>query len=72
MSKAMLNIYVRTFRRRMDTGETFQEILASYPRLTDDQAQEIKDALEAQVMMTLPDETENTTNAQQGVIKHEF
>ncbi len=46
MSKAMLNIYVRTFRRRMDTGETFEEILASYPRLTDEQAQEIKDALE--------------------------
>ena len=46
MSKAMVNIYVRTFRRRMDTGETFDEILASYPRLTDEQAQEIKDALE--------------------------
>ena len=48
MSKAMLNIYVRTFRRRMDAGETFDEILASYPRLTDEQAQEIKDALEEQ------------------------
>ena len=46
MSKAMLNIYVRTFRRRMDAGETFEEILASYPRLTDEQAQEIKGALE--------------------------
>ena len=46
MSKAMLNIYLRTFRRRMDTGETFEEILASYPRLTDEQAQEIKDALD--------------------------
>ena len=46
MSKAMLNIYVRTFRRRMEAGKTFDEILASYPRLTDEQAQEIKDALE--------------------------
>ena len=46
MSKAMLNIYVRTFRRRMGFGETFDEILASYPRLADEQAQEIKDALE--------------------------
>ena len=46
MSKAMLNIYVRTFRRRMDARETFDEILASYPRLTDEQAHEIKDALE--------------------------
>lgn len=45
MSKAMLNIYVRTFKRRMDAGETFEEILASYPRLTDEQVKEIKDAL---------------------------
>ena len=43
MSRAMLNIYVRNFRRRMEAGETFEEILASYPRLTDEQAQEIKD-----------------------------
>ena len=46
MSRAMLNIYVRTFKRRMDAGETFEEILASYPRLTDEQAKEIKGALE--------------------------
>lgn len=43
MSKAMLNIYVRTFKRRMEAGETFDEILTDYPRLTDEQAQEIKD-----------------------------
>ena len=46
MSKAMLNIYVRTFRRRMDAGETFEEILASYPRLTDEQSKEIKAELD--------------------------
>lgn len=45
MSKAMLNIYVRTFTRRMKDGETFEEIRASYPRLTDTQVREIKDAL---------------------------
>ena len=45
MSKAMLNIYIRTFKRRMESGETFEEILESYPRLTDEQAQEIKDAI---------------------------
>ena len=45
MSKAMLNIYVRTFRRRMEAGETFDEIRASYPRLTDTQVQEIEDAI---------------------------
>ena len=46
MSKAMVNIYVRTFRRRMDEGETFEEILASYTRLTDEQAKEIKAELD--------------------------
>ena len=46
MSRAMLNIYVRTFRRRMEAGETFEEILASYTRLTDEQVQEIKDELD--------------------------
>lgn len=45
MSKAMLNIYVRTFRRRMEAGETFDEIGESYPRLTDAQVQEIEDAI---------------------------
>lgn len=43
MSKAMLNIFVRTFKSRMKAGETFEEIRASYPRLTDEQAQEIRD-----------------------------
>ena len=45
MSKAMLNIYVRTFRRRMEAGETFEEILASYPRLTEEQAEKIRNEL---------------------------
>lgn len=45
MSKAMLNIYVRTFRRRMEAGETFEEIRASYPRLTDEQTQMIRDSI---------------------------
>lgn len=45
MSKAMLNIYARTFKRRMDAGETFDEVRASFPRLTDAQVEEIKDAL---------------------------
>ena len=45
MSKAMLNIYVRTFRRRMDAGETFEEILASYPKLTYEQKQMIEEKI---------------------------
>ena len=45
MSKAMLNIYVRTVRRRMVNGETLEEIMNSYPKLTDVQKQMITDAL---------------------------
>lgn len=45
MSKAILNIYVRTFKRRMESGETFEEILESYPKLTNTQQQMIKDAI---------------------------
>lgn len=46
MSKAMLNIFVRTFKSRMKAGETFDEVLVSYPRLTDKQAQMIKDQID--------------------------
>ena len=45
MSKAMLNIYVRTFRRRMDAGETFDEIVAEYPKLTATEIAELKEAI---------------------------
>ena len=45
MSKAMLNIYARTFKRRMDAGETFDEVRASFPRLTDVQVKEVMDAM---------------------------
>lgn len=45
MSKAMLNIYVRTVTRRMETGEELEDILASYSKLTDSQKQMICDAL---------------------------
>lgn len=45
MSKAMLNIYVRTVKRRMESGEDLEDILASYPKLADVQKQKIRDAL---------------------------
>lgn len=45
MSKAMLNIYLRTFKRRMDAGETFGDVFASYPRLSDAQKQQIMDEI---------------------------
>lgn len=42
MINAMLNIYVRTFKRRMAAGETFEEVLESYPRLSPEAAEAIK------------------------------
>ena len=45
MSKAMLNIFVRTFKSRMKAGETFDEIRASYPKLTDEQKQMIEERI---------------------------
>ena len=45
MSKSMLKIYTRVFKRRMDAGESFEEIVADYPKLTQDEIAEIKKAL---------------------------
>lgn len=45
MSKAMLNIYVRTVKRRMDAGELLDDILASYPKLTYEQKQMIEERI---------------------------
>ena len=45
MSKSMLKIYTRVFKRRMDAGDSFEEIVADYPKLTQDEIAEIKKAL---------------------------
>lgn len=45
MSKSMLKIYTRVFRRRMDAGETFEEIVEDYPKLTDQEIADLKEAL---------------------------
>lgn len=41
----MLKIYVRVFERRLKAGESFEEIVMDYPRLTDQEINEIKEAL---------------------------
>ena len=46
MSKAMLNIYVRTFKRRMDAGEAFDDILADYPKLSSQEVHQIRVAID--------------------------
>lgn len=45
MTKAQLNLMVRVFKRRMDQGETFDEILEDYPKLTEKDIKQLKDAL---------------------------
>ncbi len=45
MSKAVKNIIIRVVKNRMAAGETFEEIIKSYPRLTKDEIKEIKEEL---------------------------
>lgn len=45
MSNAMLNIYVRTVSRRMEAGEPLDDILSSYPKLTDEQKKQIRNEI---------------------------
>lgn len=45
MSTAMLNIFVRTVKRRMEKGEDLEEILASYTKLSDEDKEEIRQAV---------------------------
>ena len=45
MSKVVKNIMLRVIRRRMAEGESVEEILADYPKLTEDEKSELKEAL---------------------------
>ena len=46
MSTAMLNIFIRTVKRRMENGELLDEILASYTKLTDEEKDAIRRGVE--------------------------
>ena len=37
MSDAKLKLMVNVFRRRIEAGETFEEVAESYPKLTDEE-----------------------------------
>ena len=37
MSNAKLKLMVNVFRRRIEAGETFEEVAKSYPKLTDEE-----------------------------------
>ena len=45
MSTAMLNIFVRTVKRRMENGEELEEILDSYPKLLESEKEQIREAI---------------------------
>ena len=45
MSNAVKNIIVRVVKKRMDAGETFDDIILSYPRLTPEEIEEIRESL---------------------------
>lgn len=43
--KTALKIASRTIKRRLDAGETWEEVVRDYPRLTDAELEEIKQEL---------------------------
>ena len=45
MSKVVKNIMLRVIRKRMAEGEMVEEILADYPKLTEEEKQELTEAL---------------------------
>lgn len=45
MSNAAKNIMVRVIKRRMVCGENLEDILESYPKLTKEEKQELREAV---------------------------
>ena len=45
MSNAKLKLMVSVFARGMAAGETFDEVAADYPKLTDEDLEQIRNAL---------------------------
>ena len=45
MNKALKNIMLRVIRNRMAAGETVDDILADYPKLTEEEKAELKEAV---------------------------
>ena len=45
MNKAVKNIMLRVIRNRMAAGETVDDILADYPKLTEEEKAELKEAV---------------------------
>lgn len=45
MSKAIRNIMVRVIKSRMEAGESIEDILMDYPKLTDEEKDELTGAV---------------------------
>lgn len=45
MSKAVKMIMIRVISKRMGAGETVEDILADYPKLTDAEKDELREAV---------------------------
>ena len=45
MNKAVKNIMLRVIRNRIAEGETVDDILADYPKLTEEERAELKEAV---------------------------
>lgn len=45
MSNSAKNIMLRVIRQRMAEGEELEDILASYPKLTDAEKEELREAV---------------------------
>lgn len=45
MSNAKLKLMINVFRRRIEAGETFEEVAESYPKLSAEDLEQIKSAL---------------------------
>ena len=45
MTALKLNLMIRVFNGRMAAGETFEEVAATYPKLTASELEEIRAAL---------------------------
>lgn len=49
MSNVVKNIVIRAVKNRMTTGEKFEDIIRSYPKLTKAEIEEIKEAFKGGV-----------------------
>ena len=46
MSNAKLNIFIRVIKKRIEKGETLEQILDSYHRLLESEKQEIREVFQ--------------------------